>query len=57
MTLRKSQVLFRMDPNKVICELIRMIDPMEHNCRFIDRISRYDMMNISDIIQGFMEYD
>lgn len=39
-----------------ICEQIRLMDP-SRGFRQADRISYYDMINISDAIQGMFEYD
>ncbi|MBR4208212.1 MAG: type II toxin-antitoxin system PemK/MazF family toxin [Lachnospiraceae bacterium] len=41
----------------VICEQIKLIDPAIRGCNRIDRISYYQLMNISDAIQGIFEYD
>ena len=41
----------------VICEQIKLIDPAVRGCNRIDRISYYQLMNVSDAIQGIFEYD
>lgn len=41
----------------VLCEQIKLIDPVARNCNVVDRISYDQIMNISDAIQGIFEYD
>lgn len=41
----------------VACEQLKLIDPAVRGCNRIDRISYYQLMNISDAIQGIFEYD
>ncbi len=41
----------------VFCEQLKLLDPDARACSRIDRISYYDMMNISDAIQGIIEYE
>ena len=41
----------------VICEQVKLIDPVARGINRIDRLSYDDVMNISDVIQGIFEYD
>ena len=41
----------------VLCEQIKLIDPISRGCNKIDYLSYADVMNISDVIQGIFEYD
>ncbi len=41
----------------VICEEIKLIDPIARNCTRIDRINYGIKIIVSDVIQGFFEYD
>ena len=39
----------------VICEQVKLIDPVARGINRIDRLSYDDVMNISDVIQGIFE--
>ena len=41
----------------VICEQLKMIDPVSRACRKTDRIPYGQIMNVSDALQGIFEYD
>ncbi|SHJ10713.1 hypothetical protein [Pseudobutyrivibrio xylanivorans] len=41
----------------VICEEIKLIDPVARVCNKVDRINYWSIINISDAIQGMFEYD
>ncbi len=41
----------------VLCEQIKMIDPGKRACNRIDKISYYQLMNVSDAVQEIFEYD
>jgi len=41
----------------VICEQIKLIDPMTRGITRMDRLGYTDIMNVSDAIQGIFEYD
>ena len=41
----------------VICEELKLIDPMARACNKVDRINYCDIINISDAIQGMFDYD
>ena len=41
----------------VLCEQIKLIDPGQRICNRVDRISYFQLMDISDAIQGIFEYD
>ncbi|SDH25737.1 hypothetical protein SAMN05421493_10135 [Pseudobutyrivibrio sp. 49] len=41
----------------VICEEIKLIDPVARACTKVDRINYWGIINISDAIQGMFEYD
>lgn len=41
----------------VICEQLKMIDPVSRVCKKLDRISYGQIMNVSDALQGIFEYD
>ena len=41
----------------VLCEHVKLIDPIKRGIGIIDRISYGDKMEVSDVIQGFFEYD
>lgn len=41
----------------VICEQMKLIDPLARSCNRTDRVSYEMIMNISDAIQGIFEYD
>ena len=41
----------------VICEQVKLIDPTARGCNRIDRISYFQLMDVSDALQGIFEYD
>ncbi len=41
----------------VICEQMKLIDPLVRPCTRVDRILYGDLMDISDVLQGIFEYD
>ncbi len=41
----------------VVIEQIKLIDQRVRNCSVIGRLSHWDVMNISDALQGIFEYD
>lgn len=41
----------------VICEQMKLIDPLSRTCNRLDHLDYGDIMNISDAIQGIFEYD
>ena len=41
----------------VICEQMKLIDPLARGCSRQDSLAYGDIMNISDAIQGIFEYD
>ena len=41
----------------VLCEQVKLIDPIERGVGIIDRVSYADKMEVSDTIQGIFEYD
>ncbi|MBO4289469.1 MAG: hypothetical protein J5865_05130 [Lachnospiraceae bacterium] len=41
----------------VICEQIKLIDPQVRDCTRIDSLPHDMIMNISDALQGMLEYD
>ena len=41
----------------VICEQIKLIDPSARAVKRVDSLKYEDIMNVSDAIQGFFEYD
>ena len=41
----------------VICEQVKLIDPVARGINRVDRLSYDDVINISDVIQGIFEYD
>ena len=41
----------------VICEQMKLIDPLVRSCSRHDSLEYGDIMNISDAIQGIFEYD
>lgn len=41
----------------VICEELKLIDPVARGGSIRDRISYAQMMEVSDVIQGIFEYD
>lgn len=41
----------------VICEQIKVIDPVARGCNRVDFMTYEDIMNVSDAVQGIFEYD
>lgn len=41
----------------IICEQIKLMDPVVRNCRRTDRLHYNSIMDISDALQGIFEYD
>ena len=41
----------------VICEQMKLIDPLVRPCTRADRIHYGELMDISDVLQGIFEYD
>lgn len=41
----------------VICEQVKLIDPVARGCTKVDRLSYDNIMNVSDTVQGIFEYD
>ena len=41
----------------VICEQVKVIDPIARSCNRVDSLAYEDIMNISDAVQGMFEYD
>ena len=41
----------------VLCEQIKLIDPQARNCQRLDRLPDSAVMDISDALQGILEYD
>ena len=41
----------------VICEQIKAIDPNARGCSRVDFLAYDDIMNVSDAVQGILEYD
>ena len=41
----------------VVCEQIKLIDPLARNCRKVDSVPYGMIMDISDALQGIFEYD
>ena len=41
----------------VICEQLKLIDPLSRGCSRVDRVPYEMIMNVSDAIQGMFEYD
>ena len=41
----------------VICEQIKAIDPKARECKKTDWLAYADIMNVSDAVQGILEYD
>ena len=41
----------------VVIEQLKLIDPDVRNCNVVSRLSYWDIMNVSDALQGIFEYD
>lgn len=41
----------------VICEQVKLIDPLARGCARVDRLLYEQIMNVSDTVQGLFEYD
>ena len=41
----------------VVCEQIKLIVPSTRNCGKVDSVPYHMLMNVSDVLQGIVEYD